>query len=385
MKVCLLNDSFPPLYDGVATTVENYARIISEKYGDAAVLTPYYSGVDDSRFPYPVIRCSSFHMLMVRKYRVGNFFCIRALKAAERFQPDIIHCHTPFASLAQSLRLKKKTGAPLILTYHTKYDMDSKRILIVPFLRRPLFRLMVWGINQCDEVWCVSRGAEENLRAFGYRGKTVLMPNGVDFPKGPADKSKVDALRKELHIPENVPVFLFVGRIVWYKGLDTILSALAELKRQGRVFRMFFVGDGLDFEAVRRRAGELGICDECVFTGVVLDRERLRAFYSAADLFLLPSAYDNCPITVREALACGCPSILLRGSSAAENFEDGKTAFLIENSPRSLFLKLKEVAYNPELLKEVGNNAMNELWFPWEAAVEIAVERYQKILQSKKK
>ena len=41
MKVCYFNDSFPPLYDGVAITVENYARVFSEKYGENAVLLLY--------------------------------------------------------------------------------------------------------------------------------------------------------------------------------------------------------------------------------------------------------------------------------------------------------------------------------------------------------
>lgn len=377
MNVCYFNDSFPPLYDGVATTVENYARIFSEIYGGAAVLTPYYSDADDSRFPYPVIRCPSFRSAVFREYRVGNPLSVRAAKAVECFQPDIIHCHTPAATLALGIRLKRRLGVPLILTYHTKYDIEVGRIVSVPFLRRPLLRAMLWGINQCDEVWCVCRGAEENLRALGYRGKTILMTNGADFPKGPADKSKVDALRAELNLPENVPVFLFVGRLIWYKGLDTILSALAGLKGQGRDFRMLFVGDGQDFKAVQTRAEDLGIRDECVFTGAVLDRERLRVFYSAADLFLLPSAYDNCPVTVREALACGCPSVLLKDSSASDGFTDGETAFFVEDSADSLCTKLLEIAYDQDLLRRVGTAAMDQLWFSWDDAVKAAYERYQ--------
>ena len=221
------------------------------------------------------------------------------------------------------------------------------------------------------------RGAEENLRALGYRGKTVLMTNGVDFPKGPADKSEVDALRTEFFLPDNVPVFLFVGRMLRYKGIDTILSALAGLKGRDRDFRMVFVGDGGDLGTVRARSEELGIRDKCIFTGAVLDRARLRVFYSAADLFLLPSAYDNCPVTVREALACGCPSVLLKDSSASEGFTDGETAFFVEDCADSLLSKLLEIAYDKELLRRVGAAAMDQLWFSWDDAVKAAYERYQ--------
>lgn len=380
MKVCYCNDSFPPLFDGVATTVVNYARIFSEKYGDAAVLTPYYRDADDSRFPFPVIRCPSFRSAVFREYRVGNPLSRRAVKAVERFQPDIIHCHTPAATLALGMRLKRRTGVPLILTYHTKYDMEIGRIVSVPFLRRPLTRAMLWGINYCDEVWCVCRGAEENLREMGYRGRTVLMTNGVDFPKGPAEESAVAALRAELRLPENVPVFLFVGRMIRFKGLDIILSALAGLKERGRDFRMIFVGDGADLDSVRAQAESLGIGGECVFAGYVPERERLRAFYSAADLFLLPSSYDNCPLTVREAFSCGCPSVLLRNSSSAEGFTDGETAFLIDNSAESLLSKLLEIGWDKALVQRVGHTAMETLWYPWDEAVKAAYERYQHLL-----
>ena len=55
MKVCLSNDSFPPLIDGVANTVVNYATVIQKKYGSALVATPKYPGVKDD-YPFTVLR-----------------------------------------------------------------------------------------------------------------------------------------------------------------------------------------------------------------------------------------------------------------------------------------------------------------------------------------
>ena len=50
-SVCLINDSFPPVIDGVANAVTNYASIIQRNYGDATVVTPYYPDADDSIYP----------------------------------------------------------------------------------------------------------------------------------------------------------------------------------------------------------------------------------------------------------------------------------------------------------------------------------------------
>ena len=59
LSVCLLNDSFPPLIDGVANTVLNYAKVITENHGKATVAVPYYPTANDSGYPYKVVRYPS--------------------------------------------------------------------------------------------------------------------------------------------------------------------------------------------------------------------------------------------------------------------------------------------------------------------------------------
>ena len=102
------------------------------------------------------------------------------------------------------------------------------------------------NISACDEVWTVSRGAGENLRSLGYAGDYIVMPNGVDFAAGRVEPEKAHAVGAGLDLPEGVPVFLFVGRIMWYKGLRIILDAMKALKDSGCDFRMVFVGKGTD-------------------------------------------------------------------------------------------------------------------------------------------
>ena len=73
MKVCLSNDSFPPLIDGVANTVVNYATVIQRKYGSALVATPKYPGVKDD-YPFTVLRYPSINTVKMVGYRTGNPF-----------------------------------------------------------------------------------------------------------------------------------------------------------------------------------------------------------------------------------------------------------------------------------------------------------------------
>ena len=71
LKVALMNDSFPPIIDGVANTVKNYADIINEKYGEPLVITPRYPGII-TEHNYKVLRYSSVNFFGRLPYRVGN-------------------------------------------------------------------------------------------------------------------------------------------------------------------------------------------------------------------------------------------------------------------------------------------------------------------------
>lgn len=250
-KVCLINDSFPPLIDGVANTVLNYAKVINEKGGKAIVAVPFYPGADDSDFPYKVIRYPSFNTERFIDYRAGYPFSFETFEKIKEEKVNIIHSHCPFASTVLARTLRETLDAPVVFTYHTKFDVDIERTVGKGYLKEKIVSSIVKNIEACDEVWVVSEGAGENLRSLGYKGDYIVMQNGVDIPKGKVSEEEISKATGKYEIPENVPVFLFVGRMAWYKGLDIILKSLSKLKEAGEDFRMIFIGGGLDFEEVK--------------------------------------------------------------------------------------------------------------------------------------
>ena len=161
--------------------------------------------------------------------------------------------------LARALR--DRIHVPLVFTYHTKFDIDIANAIKGKLLQEEAKKVLVDNITACDEVWTVSHGAGENLKSLGYQGSYLVMPNGVDFPKGRVDESLVREVTKDFDLPENVPMFLFVGRMMWYKGLKIILDALKLLREQGTVFRMVFVGNGGDREEVISYCESLRLSD----------------------------------------------------------------------------------------------------------------------------
>lgn len=382
LNVCLLNDSFAPVIDGVANAVTNYAEVISGGLGSATVVTPAYPDAEDD-FKFDVVRYRS--MGITKKlcgYRAGYPFSSSALDelAAEDF--DILHTHCPFASAMMARVLREKTNVPLVMTYHTKFDVDIARTFPnSPHLCELITKFVVKNISSCDEVWTVSRGAGENLRSLGYEGSYIVMENGVDFPQGRADEAAARALRDKHGIPQDTVLFMFVGRMMWYKGIRLILDSLKLLKERNVDFRMLFVGDGMERADIEKYAEELKLTDKCVFAGAVNDREELRVFYTAGDLFLFPSAYDTNGIVVREAAACGVASLLLSGSCAAEGITDGRTGILCTADPRDIAKRLEFAASHIEELHTLGEHAMNEVYISWETSVKRAYERYFTVIE----
>ena len=326
-NICLTNDSFPPVIDGVANAVTNYARVIEKDYGSATVVTPYYPDADDSVFPFEVVRYPSIDLTKLVGYRAGNPLSAEVMQRLEEKHFDLIHTHCPVASTVLARILRDRIHVPLVFTYHTKFDIDIAHAIRGKKLQEAAIRALVENISACDEVWTVSR-----------------------------------------------------GRIMWYKGLRIILDAMKALKDSGCDFRMVFVGKGTDGPEVEAYCHELLLDDKVFFVAPAYDRDVIRAWYCRADLFLFPSTFDTNGLVVREAAACGLASVLIAGSCAAEDITDGRNGFFIEENAASMAALLKKIYQNRALLRQVGENAQKEIYISWDDAIHHACKRYDVVI-----
>lgn len=383
LNVCLLNDSFHPLIDGVANTVTNYANILTASGHTASVVTPSNPKAQDDKFRYPIIRYPSLPTAKLVGYRSGYPFSPETIRKLIKLDTNVVHSHCPFVSSLMARTFWPVIDAPLIFTYHTKFDIDVANCIKGKPLQKAVLKILVDNISASNDVWVVSKGAGENLRSIGYKGDYIVMPNGVDCPKGRVSEDASAALRATI-APENVPVFLYVGRMMWYKNIRFMLNSLKVLKSEGQDFRMLFVGGGVDFEEIKKYASKIGVDDKCIFTGPIYDRELLRTYYCASDLFLFPSTYDTNGLVVHEAAACGLASILIDGSCAAEDVTDKRNGFLSKENEISFCKILKELGSNLPALREAGRHAMDELYLSWEDSVKNAINRYEYVLDKYK-
>ena len=142
---------------------------------------------------------------------------------------------------------------------------------------------------------------------------------------------------------------------------------------------MLFVGKGIDQDEIMDYVRECQLSDECIFTGAISDRDKLKAIFSASDLFLFPSTFDTNGIVVREAAAASLATVLIKNSCAAEGTIDRENVIQIEENSDSLANIL--LNYNKDYFHKIGENAANQLYISWQQSVENAVERYKYVLE----
>ena len=382
-RVGLFNDSFPPTIDGVANAVYNYANIISKNYGEPIVVTPKYPNVVDN-YNFDVYRYHSAKLSINMPYRVGNPFSPKTVHDLAKQNFDILHVHTPFASsvLAHEVALLSKKKIPTVLTYHTKYDIDIDRYVDNKNFNKIAKKFVKKNIHFADDVWAVSNGTVESLRKIGYNGEVFVIPNGTDFVKGKAPIEDIAEIDRVHCTKDEELVFLYCGRMMWYKNIKIILDALSIIKNANIKFKMFFVGDGPDRPYIEKYAKQLDLDGLCIFTGAIYNREKVRAYFSRANLFLFPSTYDTSGLVVKEAAACECASVLIKGSCAAEGVTDGVTGILAEEETAESFAKsIISAVKVPGLINKLGLAAQDNVYCSWEDSIAKASKRYEYLIE----
>ena len=382
MNIALITDAFPPMVDGVSRCALGYAMGMHEgRFGDCLVVAPKQPRVDYSAYPFPIYGFSSFG-LWYHDYRAGHPYMPKLIKRMREMKIDLIHSHSPFTAMSISRQLRRSLKVPVVFTQHTKWDYDLARAMPVRPIAWILERYVYNNIKAANEVWAVSDGTGKYLNERGYKGDYFVMPNGTDFPSGLADESKLNEVSEKHSLPADVPVLLFVGRMMMYKGISLIIEALEMLCAKKFDFRMIFVGDGNDLTAAKSMVKGKNLDDYVHFTGRINDRETIRTYYSRADLFLLPSTYDNAPLVVQEAAACETPSIVIRGSSSAEVIEEGVNGYMSEQTSQSLAETILEVFHDKAKHKEVSKAALEQVYTPWTKVVERSMERYSVVKEA---
>ena len=199
---------------------------------------------------------------------------------------------------------------------------------------------------------------EDIHRLYGSNGTAIeVIPPGVDANLfQPMDK---DEARKRLDLPDRKTI-LYVGRVEPLKGLDILLGAMPLLHDTPAVHLLIVGGnpeEDSEFERLKILAKRLDISDIVTFTGSV-NQDELPVYYSAADIFVLPSWYESFGLVALEAMSCGTPVVVSRVGGLKTFVEHGKTGYLVPwRCPEAFARSLETLLANPSLRNAMGSEA----------------------------
>lgn len=379
MKIAIFTDSFLPGVGGTEKAVLGLATAL-QKNNEVVVCCPYYNKKYKDEFPFQVIRANSIKLTANDYFAFPNFTKSFEKKLKD-FKPDVIHCQSVSPMTAYALKFAKKNNIPLLMTVHTKFRTAFARSIKSTVIVDGLIKNLVKKLNKANQVCTVSNDMIKELQDYGYKGNVKVVRNGAMFERiNNLDELKKIAIKK-YNLAQEKNIFLYVGHVVKFKNLQFTFDALKMLKDKGLSFKMLVVGKGFDDEYFKNYVEKLGLNENVIFTGQIIDKKELSALYSVGEMFLFPSIFDNDPLTIVEAALHHIPAITIKGTGSSERIEDGVSGFVVENNVEIFANKIFEVCQNKPLLQKIGDNAEKFIPKEWETTAKEYLDIYKTLLK----
>jgi glycosyltransferase involved in cell wall biosynthesis len=200
-------------------------------------------------------------------------------------------------------------------------------------------RFLKWIFDKMQQVihrrsdWniVIDRLCLEQARQNGVEEKTTMIMNAVDTVKFRPDTDVRNEMRCRHSISDDHCAILFVGRIEEIKRVDRAIEAMAHLRSEEKVFRLFLAGDGTCRNKLEEYAHQQGLGDVITFFGDVAHDE-LPPYYNMADLLVLPSEMEGVPMVILESLACGTPVVATNVGGIADIVKNGENGFVLDDA-----------------------------------------------------
>lgn len=310
---------------------------------------------------------------------------VQAQAKADRINYDIIYGHYWLSGLV-AYTLRRAWHIPLAQMFHTLAEMKN-RVAQTRAERDPEQRVNCEGeVMRFADRLIAATPLEKNQMTWLYGAETnkiSIVPPGVDVDRfKPLDQRQA---REQVGVHPEDELILFVGRIQPLKGIETLIRALALVKKREpalaqNVCVSIIGGDPnpdseveqAEFERLETLRAELGIGDLVTFLGAK-DQDTLVYYYAAAEIVVMPSHYESFGMVALEAMACGTPVIASDVGGLSFNIEDGYNGYRVpDRDPQAMADKIILLLKHRVLRDQLGEQA--RMWVQRYSWVNIAEE-----------
>ena len=350
MKILITTDLYSVTTNGVVTSLKNLRDEMLKRGHDVRVITfsadkttykdepeqVYYIGSSSMEWVYPGVR----RPLKYRDPLVDELI---------EWCPDVIHSQCEFFSFFFALRISKKTGAPIVHTYHTMYEDYAQYVIKLKRFSKTAVRW--FSKNRLDKTDCVvapTSKVKELLVRYKVKAPIEIIPTGISLEQ---HKERISAeervtMRTKYGISDSDVLMLNLGRLGNEKNVEELVDFCAKAQNDVTNLKFLIVGDGPARAMLEELTEKLNMKDKIIFAGRV-DPKEVQKYYQLGDIFVSASTSETQGLTYVEAAANGLPLLCRKDPCLDEVITQGENGYAYETEEEFLTY-IKDMASSAE-------------------------------------
>lgn len=381
MNLLIINYEFPPVGGGGGIAAYYIARELSRKDYTVTVLTSHFKelrwyeeveGIHVYRVPVMRKRRDYCSVAEMASFILTSFPMLLYLLFKHRY--DLIHIFFGVPSGPLGYIAKKLFGIPYLIRMGGGdvpgfRPFQYKRLYtVLPPVLKLLFRNAAFLVAN-------SEGLRNMAKDVFPEFPIEVIPNGLDTHRFTNGNARAPA--EEVRI-------LFVSRLIKRKGLQFLIDAIPEVRKQVNYpFVIKVVGDGPDEKALITQTEQLGIGEYFRFYGYV-EHGKLPEYYLNADIFVLPSLAEGMPNVVLEAMGSGLPIVATHVPGSEELVKDGENGFVLPPRDSKALAQSLVTLINQRTLQEEMGRCSKKIAqeYTWDIVIKKYIALYQQMVST---
>ena len=344
MRVGIFTESYPPLVNGVSTSILMLEHALTKLGHEVFIIT-----VSDNKKDYVlennghILRLPSVNLANCYDYKMTSVYPIKAVNMIKKMNLDVIHSNVEFTVGIFARVVSEQLSIPLVHTYHTNWEdythyITKNKKILDDICKKLLKYLMVFFEDKTVTELIVPSNKIYNLFKDKYKfTKNIhIIQTGIEtskFYKENFNQKDINSLKKKLGIKKKDFVVMTVSRLAKEKSVDRIINNHKELVKKYSNMKLLIVGDGPDIDKLKDEAKSLGVSDSVIFTGKV-PLSDIPIYYQLGNVFVTASKSETQGLTVVEAISSSLPVVAVKDDSFVNSVIEDFNGFVFTDDEK---------------------------------------------------
>lgn len=366
MRVGIFTESYPPLVNGVSTSILMLEHALTKLGHEVFIIT-----VSDNKKDYVlennghILRLPSVNLANCYDYKMTSVYPIKAVNMIKKMNLDVIHSNVEFTVGIFARVVSEQLSIPLVHTYHTNWEdythyITKNKKILDDICKKLLKYLVVFFEDKTVTELIVPSNKIYNLFKYKYKfTKNIhIIQTGIEtskFYKENFNQKDINSLKKKLGIKKKDFVVMTVSRLAKEKSVDRIINNHKELVKKYSNMKLLIVGDGPDIDKLKDEAKSLGVSDSVIFTGKV-PLSDIPIYYQLGNVFVTASKSETQGLTVVEAISSSLPVVAVKDDSFVNSVIEDFNGFVFTDDEKYIN-SISKLYEDKELYNRLSNQS----------------------------